>query len=80
VGGAWGDFVNNERKELRVWCLFEMAGDEARGHRRQRVERVELENGRGHNGKWSIFCTIWCGAQCTVRRSHQCATQIRRAN
>lgn len=33
-------------------------GDEARGHERGRLVGVELEDGGGHNGKWSIFCAI----------------------
>lgn len=36
---------------ILIWFI----GDKARGHRRGRVDRVELEDRWGHNGKWSIL-------------------------
>lgn len=44
-----------------------VTGDEARGHKRGRLVGVELENGGGHNGKWSIFRAVWRRTEQYVR-------------
>lgn len=52
-------------------------GDEARRHGRGPVVGLELENGRGHNGKWSILRAIWSRAKRPVRKGLQCRAQVR---
>lgn len=54
-----------------------LTGDEARGHGRGQVVGLELENGRGHNGKWSILRAIWWRAKRPVRKGLQCRAQVR---
>ncbi|KAE9464185.1 hypothetical protein C3L33_03907, partial [Rhododendron williamsianum] len=51
--------------------------DEARGHGRGPVVGLELENGRGHNGKWGILRAIWSRAKRPVLKGLQCRAQGR---
>lgn len=51
-------------------------GHEAGGGRRERVGKLELEIGGGHNGKWSILCALGFGCHHAVRHGLECGAQI----
>lgn len=53
----WTDVGTNG--VLVVCC----SGDEARGYERGRLDRLELEDGGGHNGKWSVLRAVGGGAE-----------------
>lgn len=61
---------------LTLLCC-KLAGDEARGHKRRRVDGLELEDRGGCNGKWSFFCTIGFGYEYPVRDGLKCRPEIR---
>lgn len=64
---------------LGVMCVYICTGDKARGYRRGGLGGVELENGRGRNGKWGFLCSIRCWPQHSIRQSLQRRPQICRS-
>jgi hypothetical protein len=54
-----------------------LTGDEARGHGRGAVDGLELEDGRGHYGKWGVLRSLRSGPERSVRQGLQRGAQGR---